>query len=521
MKKSLPDPSEEQIAIMLSVQDNPTTIVEAGPGCAKSTTIRLSIASNPIANRTSTYVFAFNKDIVAELKSLVPAGVTVTTLNSFGLGLWRKHIGRMPTLNTKKTREIIKSIADSDNRWSIVPEEYDPLMNLVKFAKSQGYTPPGAPKVPGAPDFDTLCSLADVRPEKHYEKLLGIILNLTITKAFDGELDFDDQVYIPSLLAPTEVFPKVSFHYVDEAQDLSPIQLRLVGRCKAERLCIVGDPLQAIYAFRGAMSDAFDQIHSTWPNAVTLPLQTTYRIPQKVLKELQGHNPALVSAKPLEGTVESPSDTRTMSEWIGFYLPHPEASVAMLCRNNAPLYRAALACIADQTPFNIRDNGWGFAILRDLKKVCGKRMRVEDIPEALASFWLFEFMKPAQEAAVMDKITTLIACSDGLENSGELYDRLEGLLNKVNESQAAKPLHLATAHKAKGMEYDLVFHLDPQLIPSPNAKTVDDLQQEANIQYVLNSRTRDTLVFLVSPQILIPSTPAARSRPSIKERQRL
>lgn len=521
MKKDLPDPSAEQLDILLSVQDNPVTIVEAGPGCAKSTTIRLSIAANPVPNRTSTYVFAFNKDIVDELKSLVPAGVTVQTLNSFGLSLWRKHIGRMPTLNTKKTKEILRQIADSDNRWSILPEEHDPLQALVRFAKSQGYTPKSAPKIPGAPDFATLCALADVKPEKHYQALLDLVLNQTITKAFEGEIDFDDQIYITSLFAPAEVFPKISFLYVDEGQDLSPIQLRLVGRCKPEHLCIVGDPLQAIYAFRGAMSDAFEQIHSTWPDAVTLPLQTTYRIPQKVLRELQGHNPLLVSAKPIDGLVETAVGSNTMSAWIDWYKPEENSSCALLCRNNAPLYRAALACIADQTSFNLNDNGWGFAMLRDLKKVCGKRMRIEDIPEAMAHFWIYDGMKPSQEDAVMDKIATLISCSDGLENSGELHTRLEGLLGKTNESVAVKPLKLSTAHKAKGMEFDLVFHLDPHLIPSPNAFTPEELSQEANIQYVLNSRSKHSLIFLTSPQILIPSTPSTRVRPSIKERQRL
>lgn len=520
MKKPLPDPTPEQIAIMLSVQDNPVTIVEAGPGCAKSTTIKLSVAANPAPKRTSTYIFAFNKEIVDELKSEVPFGVTVQTLNSFGLSLWRKHIGRMPTLDTKKTRQILRDIAETDNRWSILPEEFDPLQTLVRFAKSQGYTPKGAPKVPGAPDFPGLCDIADIRPEKHYQALLDLVLNKTIEQAFAGTVDFDDQIYIPSLFAPAEVFPKISYLYIDEAQDLSPIQLRLVGRCKAERLCIVGDPLQAIYAFRGAMSDAFDQIHAYWPEAVTLPLQTSYRLPRKVVRELNGHNPLLVTAKLEDGLIDHPGDTRLVSEWLDYYLPFPEASAAILCRNNAPLYRAAMACIASHTPFNIKDNGWGYAIVRDLRKVCGKRMRVEDILEAMASFWYREDMKSAQEDILMDKLAVLAAASEGLETSAELITKIEGLLAKSNDSTATKPLHLSTAHKAKGMEFDLVFHLDPGLIPSPNARTAEDFQQEANIAYVLNSRTKDRLVFLHSSQILIP-TSHIRERPSSKIRQRL
>ena len=519
--KPLPDPTPEQLEILVSVQLNPVTLVEAGPGCAKSTTIRLSVAANPVPNRTSTYIFAFNKDIVDDLKSSIPYGVTVQTLNSFGLSLWRKHIGRMPTLDTKKSRRLLKQLADASNRWSILPDEIDPLLSLLRFAKSQGYTPPGAPKVPGAPGFAELCALVDIRPEKHYETLLVALLNMTIGEAFEGTIDFDDQIYVTALFAPAEAFPKISYLFVDEAQDLSPIQLRLVGRCKADHLCVVGDPLQAIYAFRGAMSDAFERIHAYWPDAKVLPLQTSYRLPQSVLPELQGHNPRLTSAKAEAGLCHTNSEIRPLAAHVDWYKPFPTARAAMLCRNNAPLYRAALACIASSQPFNIRDNGWGYSLLKDLRKACGKRMLVSEVPEIMATYWYFEGMSQAQEDALIDKISTLVACGEGLETSGELADRLEGLLAKTNDSDAAHPLHLSTVHKAKGMEWELVFHLDPHLIPSPLAKTPDELQQEANIAYVLNSRTLHTLVFISSQQILIPSHPGQRQRPSSRERQRL
>ena len=518
MTKPVPVPSEEQLAIMVACQEHACVIVEAGPGCAKSTTARLTMLMLPDRNRTSTYYFAFNKDTADEFARDVPFGIKVQTFNSFGLSLLTKHLGRRPTLNVKKTNDILREIADGD-RWSIAPEEVDIFKTLARFAKSQGWVPSGEGnlKIPNAPTFRQLCDLADVRPEPHYEKVLSVIINMSISQAFTGIIDFDDQVYMTALFCEARHFPKISWLFVDEAQDMSPLQLWLVQRCKAEHLCIVGDPLQAIYAFRGAMSDSFERIHAAWPDAVVLPLQTSYRLPTAVCDLLRDHNPRLTTAKQEPGLVTTITQAATMQQHVSHYANGSPA--ALLCRNNAPLYRAALSCIASHQPFNIRDNGWGFALVRDLRRVCGKHTDLARIPHLMAEFWARPDMTPSQAELVVDKITTIMALADGLESSGQVADRLADVLKKTNPSDAGHPLHLSTAHKAKGMEWPVVFHLDSNLIPSQFAKTEEDFSQEANIAYVLNSRAQQSLIFLSSSNILIPTLPVARSRPDTRRRQ--
>jgi superfamily I DNA/RNA helicase len=62
---------------------------------------------------------------------------------------------------------------------------------------------------------------------------------------------------------------------------------------------------------------------------------------------------------------------------------------------------------------------------------------------------------------------------------------------------AAKgPIQLLSGHKAKGLEWDTVFHLDPQRIPSPYAKEGEDLQQELNVRYVIETRSKESLYFV-------------------------
>jgi len=59
---------------------------------------------------------------------------------------------------------------------------------------------------------------------------------------------------------------------------------------------------------------------------------------------------------------------------------------------------------------------------------------------------------------------------------------------------------LATGHGAKGLEFDVVLHLDPWRIPSKYARAAaaegqrDQLEQELNLRYVIETRAKQVLV---------------------------
>jgi superfamily I DNA/RNA helicase len=54
-------------------------------------------------------------------------------------------------------------------------------------------------------------------------------------------------------------------------------------------------------------------------------------------------------------------------------------------------------------------------------------------------------------------------------------------------------LTLITGHKAKGLEWDTVYHLDPWIIKSG--------EQEDNLKYVISTRSKDTLYEIDSKEI--------------------
>jgi DNA helicase-2/ATP-dependent DNA helicase PcrA len=98
-------------------------------------------------------------------------------------------------------------------------------------------------------------------------------------------VDFDDLIALPvTLLADA---PPLVEHYrarfgwvcVDEYQDVDELQYRLLRQlCPADgNLCAIGDPDQAIYAFRGADVGFFLRFRQDFPGARVVSLTRNYR----------------------------------------------------------------------------------------------------------------------------------------------------------------------------------------------------------------------------------------------------
>jgi superfamily I DNA/RNA helicase len=100
-------------------------------------------------------------------------------------------------------------------------------------------------------------------------------------KQAEGYLDFTD--LLTSALRETVMAPHApAVLYVDEAQDLSQLEMDLVwhwGR-HLEELVLVGDPAQALYDWRG--SDADVVFPPTMPPEAVTVLAQSYRIPESV-----------------------------------------------------------------------------------------------------------------------------------------------------------------------------------------------------------------------------------------------
>ena len=87
-----------------------------------------------------------------------------------------------------------------------------------------------------------------------------------------------------------------SYLLVDEFQDISPVQYRLMKAWNQEgrELFVIGDPDQSIYGFRGADAQCFTRLETQYPDVEIIRLRENYRSAPPVIKaagEVIAHNP--------------------------------------------------------------------------------------------------------------------------------------------------------------------------------------------------------------------------------------
>lgn len=109
-----------------------------------------------------------------------------------------------------------------------------------------------------------------------------------------GLVDFDDLVRLAVRLLEASPAARASAEesarhlFVDEYQDVQLAQYRLVRLLapadRAEGLCVVGDPDQAIYGFRGSDPSFFARFADDYPGATSITLGDNYRSPPAVVR---------------------------------------------------------------------------------------------------------------------------------------------------------------------------------------------------------------------------------------------
>lgn len=303
--------SSQQVAFYDELRTGTSSIIlKAVAGSGKTTTI-VNAARHVIPKHALTTFLAFNKKIAEELESRLPHNVTSSTFHSLCLSALSRALPKRPRIDAKKTFDLLKA----NLKWKD-QEMYSSFANrLVSYAKSAGV---GIPSL--LPDeessWDKLVAHFSLSLEnRNADPQRGIEI---ARQAFNDSvsdtsvIDFDDMLYLA--LARRVKFDVSNFIFIDEAQDTNGVQrelLKLMGRFEirnemiddgkgsiierqvsTSRLIAVGDPMQAIYGFRGADSNALTLLREDF-NAKTLPLSVCYRCSQSVIAEVWKNFPKL------------------------------------------------------------------------------------------------------------------------------------------------------------------------------------------------------------------------------------
>lgn len=461
-------------------------VVRARAGTGKTTTILEGVNHAP---ERKTLIAAFNRNIATELERRVSnPDVDVKTLHGIGLRfVKRRWKGVQVDTEGERARRLARqACADDDVPHSVV--------TLVAKLASKGKAMCPLAVNPG--DLIDLAYAFDCEPDDECAQegyTVGWVAEraieaMRLATEKDGQIDFDDMLFVP--VRNRWIRPWFDLVVIDEAQDMSAVQLTLAMGASRGRIAVVGDDRQAIYGFRGADSGSIDRLKREL-RATELGLTVTYRCPRKVVE---------LAAKIVPDYTAAPSAPDGIVSGLGFenMIERVTEDDFILSRANAPLVTTCLRLLQDGKRAKIqgRDIGAG------LRKIIGKLVRgrargsMPTFLERLADWKQREVARvlaskaasaEARAEQICDQAETLRALSEGLSSISELEARIDELFT---DSGGARVV-CSSVHRAKGLEADRVFVLNGTFFHG------NKNPEENNLKYVAFTRSRREL-WLVS-----------------------
>lgn len=207
-------------------------------------------------------------------------------------------ISTFHSLGARILRESIH-VMDYDNGFTIYDED-DSLKLLKGCAEKLGILDLRT-KLKKLRGLISNCKNELVEPDEAEQEGLGLSLDKDFAKLYRhyqaalvecNAVDFDDLIYLPVKLFREH--PQVlkyyqmrwSFFLVDEYQDTNRCQYEMINYLVAAEgnLCVVGDPDQSIYSWRGARVSNILNFSKDYNGAKVIRLEQNYRSTQTILE---------------------------------------------------------------------------------------------------------------------------------------------------------------------------------------------------------------------------------------------
>ncbi len=535
MPDLLDDLDDEQRAAVLAVRGPVCIIAGAGTGKTRTVTYRLAfgIRSKEIDPRRALAVTHSKKaaaELAQRLHTLGVGAVDARTFHAAGLRVaarfWER-VGRPePAPSVLSDNESWRLWRDS--LGAVARKDPDPatvrdLVDEVGWARS---------RLVDQETYEVTTGLADRHCGIEPAIVLGCWQRYDQVKTRLGKVDFSDLLDIAAHLLNNdpEVAEAVRRRWthltVDEYQDTDAAQQRLLDAIvgDSQDLCVVGDPRQAIYSWKGADSTHLTRFTRRYQQARVFDLTRNYRSSPEILAWANrlARQPG---AKPLVATrpagraprVHRLDNESAEAAWVAGATRKAIAAgtaaseIAVLYRFNAAQARfeAALAradiatVVADDVPFFEREE------VRAVLLPFGQTARAQPERNGLAALTAILGRRgfdrdspPAGLGAARTRWESQMALLELVEGLPDAPRRdAEWLLSEINglarrtTDRPTDGVTLATLHRAKGLEWDVVFvvGVTDGAIPSSYANTPAERAEEERLLHVGVTRARRQL----------------------------
>jgi DNA helicase-2/ATP-dependent DNA helicase PcrA len=522
----------EQRAVALATRGPVCVIAGAGTGKTRAITHRIAYAAaigtmDPHKVLALTFTARAAGEMRTRLRSLGVPSVAARTIHAAALKqltfFWPQVFGgRTPDLLTTKSGFLTEAIKRAQLQSELSITSRDLLRDIateIEWAKVSQVAPS---------DYLSESQKRTVKPRINPEQLAKVYTAYESVKHQERAIDFEDVLLLTTAMIEEErevrerVQDQYRFFTVDEYQDISPLQQRLINAWlgSREELCVVGDPAQTIYSFAGATPVFLNSFTQRFPEAEVVRLTTGYRSTPEIIftansilrKGAMGNELVAINDHGSKPTITAYNDesseiagiVRDITKLISEGTPAQE--IAVLARTNNQLNGLEKAMNSAGLPYQVRNTERFF----DRKEVRDflKKVRTASVIPTEGVVWLDELRTLAQPfltGGAIDGIAALLHLARELDtDSGFTPKNLRTYLREVedrvqqNNPPTMPVTTLATLHAAKGLEWERVFLMGVSdgILPLENNSTTGDqasIDEERRLFYVGITRAKSDL----------------------------
>lgn len=507
----------EPTAGQLAVRDYPSLslLLVAPAGCGKTEALALRIAGliessgirPPRRILAATFTNRSKDNLRSRLLDHVPAAVLrshVTTANFHGLAarIIRAHaatIGIDPSIQLPDGDWVRARCHDRNLAYPAI----DAVESLFRTIKQQ-------------PLDDSAVSNA------LKESRNRVAFEIEQERIADNRATYDDLLRLAELILSHDAVADLYRNHfgavvVDEYQDLTAQQLRVLSRIGGDRITFAGDLGQGIYSFTGARPAETDASIRRAVGENILAFNESHRSSPSVLNMVNALNPltggtGLSCAKPhtwpaggLAATADFP-DHRAEAEWITHLANHihrsaPSHRIGVIARIKSRLRFIDQALESTKLPVH----RWEDGVLDTDTAVMVKRMlhsmdldALRGVTDRLAYLVdlarLDEIDEPDTRRAATDALVWVLDRLGNGDSPDQVASRIR--IGHQNTLLDAAGVHLLSGHVGKGQQFDWVVAAgaEDDIVPFFRAETSEEVLEEARIFSVMLSRARHGVI---------------------------
>ena len=482
---------EDQRTVALATRGPVCVIAGAGTGKTRAITHRIAYAAaigtmEPSKVLALTFTARAAGEMRTRLRSLGVPTVAARTVHSAALKqliyFWPTVFGgRTPDLMNSKTPFLTEAVNRADLTGEIRVTSRETMRDIateIEWAKVSQVAPI---------DYLDQVNARQMKPRVKAEHIAAIYVAYESLKKQELAIDFEDVLLLTSAMLEEErtVRERVQDQYryftVDEYQDISPIQQRLINAWLGSRkdICVVGDPAQTIYSFAGATPVFLNTFTQRFPEAEVIRLSTGYRSTPEITfaanallrnssmgQELTASNDHGLHPS-VDGYKDESAEIAGILTQITALLSEGTApqEIAILARTNSQLKGVERAMNSKGLPYQVRSTERFFE-RQDVRDFL-KQVRQASVLPTEGATWIDELRTIAQPYLTgesIDGIAALLHLGRELDSDDGFSPKtLRGFLREVedrvtqNNPPTMPVVTLATLHAAKGLEWERVF----------------------------------------------------------------